>query len=52
MDLTTLVIDVVIFLVVVAILFSIARAWRARPARSRLVPLRPEPYREALYGRA
>ena len=42
MDLTTLVIDVVIFLVVVAILFSIARAWRARPARSRLVPLRPE----------
>jgi hypothetical protein len=42
MDLTTLVIDVVIFLVVVAILFSVVRAWRARPARARLVALRPE----------
>jgi hypothetical protein len=42
MDLTTLVIDVVIFLVVVAVLFSVARAWRSRPARARLVPLRPE----------
>ncbi|TME55425.1 MAG: hypothetical protein E6I58_10490 [Chloroflexi bacterium] len=42
MDLTTLVIDVVIFLVVVAVLFSIVRAWRSRPARARLVALRPE----------
>ena len=42
MDLTTLVIDVVIFLVVVAILFSIVRAWRARQPRAGLVALRPE----------
>jgi hypothetical protein len=42
MDLTTLVIDVVIFLVIVAVLFSVVRAWRSRPARARLMPLRPE----------
>ncbi len=42
MDLTTLAIDVVIVLAVVAVLFSVLRAWRSRPPRTRLVPLRPE----------
>lgn len=42
MNLTTLVIGLVILLVVVAIVVSIVRALRARSARGRLVPLRPE----------
>lgn len=42
MDMTTLVIDVVIFLVVVVILFSVVRTWRSRPARAQLVALRPD----------
>ncbi len=42
MDLTTLAIDLVILLAVVAVLFSVVRAWRSRPPRTRLVPLRPE----------
>jgi hypothetical protein len=40
MDLTTLAIDLVIFLVVVAVLVSFGRALRARPARGRMVALR------------
>jgi hypothetical protein len=42
MDLTTLVVDIVIFLVIVAIGASVARTWRARPARARLLALPPE----------
>jgi hypothetical protein len=42
MDLTGLVVDVVILLVIVAIVFSVARAWRTRPARARLTALPSE----------
>jgi hypothetical protein len=42
MDLTGLVVDVVVLLVIVAILFSAIRAWRNRPARANLVALPPE----------
>lgn len=42
MDLTAIVVDIVMFLVIVAIGASLARAWRTRPARARLVALPPE----------
>ena len=42
MDLTGLVVDVVILLVIVAIVFSVARAWRTRPASARLTALPSE----------
>jgi hypothetical protein len=42
MDLITLAVDVVIFLVIVAIVVSVVRAVRARPMRARLVALTPE----------
>lgn len=41
MDLS-LIVDVVIVLVIVAVAFSIARAWRTRPARAHLTPLDPD----------
>jgi hypothetical protein len=41
MDLS-LIVDVVIVLVIVAVTFSIARAWRTRPARAHLTALDPE----------
>jgi len=40
MDLTTLVVDLVILLVIVAVAVALVRAWRMRPAR--LVALPPE----------
>jgi hypothetical protein len=42
MNLTTLVVDLVIILVIAAIAISVARAWRARPARAHLTSLPPE----------
>jgi hypothetical protein len=42
MNLTTLVIDLVILLVIAAIAISVVRAWRARPASARLTSLPPE----------
>jgi hypothetical protein len=42
MNLTTLVIDLVILLVITAIAISVLRAWRARPARVHLNSLAPE----------
>jgi hypothetical protein len=42
MDLTGLVVDVVILLVIVAIVYSVVRAWRRRPARARLTALPSE----------
>jgi len=41
MDLS-LIVDVVIVLVIVAVAFSVARAWRTRPARAHLTPLDPD----------
>jgi hypothetical protein len=41
MDLS-LIVDMVIVLVIVAVTFSIARAWRTRPARAHLTALDPE----------
>ena len=42
MDLTSLVVDGVILLVILAILISVVRAWRNRPARAQLIALPPE----------
>jgi hypothetical protein len=42
MDLTGLVVDVVILLVIVAIVYSAVRAWRRRPARAHLTALPSE----------
>jgi hypothetical protein len=39
MNVTTLVVDLVILLVISAVAFSVVRAWRARPARARLSSL-------------
>jgi hypothetical protein len=41
MDLS-LIVDIVIVLVIVAVAYSAARAWRMRPARAHLTPLDPE----------
>jgi hypothetical protein len=42
MDLTSLVVDGVILLVILAVLISVGRAWRNRPARPQLIALPPE----------
>jgi len=42
MDLITLVVDTVIFLVIAAVVVSVLRAWRARPPRAQLTTLPPE----------
>lgn len=42
MDLTSLVVDILVFLVIAAVGISVVRAWRARPARVHLTPLPAE----------
>jgi hypothetical protein len=50
MNLTTLVIDLVMLLVIAAIAISVVRAWRAWPARVHLSSLAPEARRRYLAG--
>jgi hypothetical protein len=42
MDLTGLTVDVLVLLVIVAVGYSVARAWRTRPARAQLTALPSE----------
>src|SRR5438445_6215165 len=51
MDLTSLVVDGVILLVILAILISVVRAWRHRPARAQLIALPPETRTRLVLGR-